>query len=127
MSFLPNKPTSLCTRLPDTLAELMTYKEADLIKALPVNRPREWLLAMHLPHLLSYRVAEAQNLVNYAISLTKAAVASEQVGLAEAAAQLWMDLRDCEEYFKAVSNDMDDQTKPYHVLLPQATAVSILI
>ena len=69
-SFLPNKPTALYTPPPLTHNELQRFTEKDLIAALPVHLPHDWLLATHLPHLLSYRVAEEQNLVTYAISLS---------------------------------------------------------
>ena len=106
----------------------MAYQEADLIKTLPVDRPREWLLTTHLPHLLSYRVAEDQNLVTYAISLAKAADQNKQPELAKAAAQLCMDLVECGKAFEGVSRELDDQENGgYNVLMPKATAVSILI
>jgi hypothetical protein len=127
MSFLPNKPTALYTPLPTTLAELTAYKEQDLLKALPLHKPRDWLLATHLPHLLTYRVAEEQNLMTYAVSLTKVASQAEEWEVAKAAAQLYEDLVGCGQTFERNSREMDDQTKPYDVLNPKDTAVSILI
>ena len=126
-SFLPNKPTALYAEPPHTLEELRQYKEEDLIAALPVKQPKKWLLATHLPHLLSYRVADNDNLVTYAISLAKTANNEGQFELAKAASKFWFDLISCGEVFARNSGEMDDQTRGYDVLNPKDTAVSILI
>ena len=68
-TFVINKPPSLYTPPPENLADLEKYKEKDLMSALPVNMPREWLLAAHIPHLLNMTVASDQNLINYAKSV----------------------------------------------------------
>jgi len=52
-SFVVNKPPPLCQPPPKTLAELQNFKEKDVIAALPVNRPVEWLLAVQIPTLLT--------------------------------------------------------------------------
>ncbi|KAB8345817.1 hypothetical protein FH972_022872 [Carpinus fangiana] len=70
-SFVVNKPPCLCQPPPKTLKDLTAYRQPDLMKAVPVNAPRVWLLASHLPYLLSYKVAGDQNLVTYARSLQK--------------------------------------------------------
>jgi len=126
-TFVINKPSALFAPLPKTLDELTKYTEEDLMAAYPVNHPREWLLASHLPHLLSYRVAEDQNLVNFALSTAKLATLNNQDAVAAAAAQLYADLMELRNVFKQNSLDMDDQTKPYDVMDPQVTAVSILL
>ena len=126
-SFVINKPPALCAPAPDTLETLRAYKESDLMKALPVNRPREWLLASHLPHLLSYKVAEDQNLLNYAVSLAKLSALKGDSAVASAATTLYTQLVECIGVFKQNSKDMDDNTVPYDVLDPVATAISILI
>ena len=72
-SFVVNKPPPLCQPPPKRLAELQNYKEKDAIAALPVNRPVEWLLAAHIPTLLSMKVEEELNLVNSAIAVFNAA------------------------------------------------------
>ena len=126
-TFLPNKPTALYTKPPSTLKELQNFAEKDLIAALPVHIPHDWLLATHLPHLLSYRVAEEQNLVTYAISLSKSANNMGKYDLAKAASQLWYDLVESGQVFDRNSGEMDDQTRSCDVLNPKDTAVSILI
>lgn len=126
-TFVINKPSALFAPLPKTIEQLAAYKEEDLVASFPVNRPREWLLASHIPYLLSYRVAEDQNLLNFALSASKLASLNSQGSLAAAAAQLYADLLDVVEVFKRNSLDMDDQTKPYTVMDPDKTAVSILL
>lgn len=59
----------MCAPLPTSLHQLEGFWEVDLMKSLPINKAKEWLLASHLVHLLNFRVAEDQNLVNYAVSL----------------------------------------------------------
>lgn len=51
--FVVNKPPPLCQPPPKTLAELQNFKEKDVIAALPVDRPVEWLLAVQIPTLLT--------------------------------------------------------------------------
>jgi hypothetical protein len=128
-AFVPNKPSALFTPLPKSLDELNEYEEDDLVDAYPVKQEqaREWLLASHLPHLLSYRVAEDQNLLNFALSTSKLATLNKQDQLAAAAAQLYADLMELAAVFKKNSKDMDDQRKSYDVMDPKVTAVSILL
>lgn len=126
-TFVINKPSALFASLPKSLEELKGYKEEDLLAAYPINHAREWLLASHVPHLLSYRVAEDQNLINFALSTSKLAALNGQTALAAAAAQLYADLMELVEVFKRNSREMDDQRKPYDVMDPEKTAVSILL
>lgn len=126
-SFVINRPASLFAPPPKTLAELLRYKEDDVLRALPVNRPREWLLSSHLPHLLSFRVAEDQNLINYAASLWNLYKKKDTPAITAAASKLYEDLKVLKELFKKTSDEMDDKTVAYDVLDPNATAVSILI
>lgn len=44
------------------------------MKALPIDRPREWLIASHIPWLLSYQVADNQNILTWAASLANATI-----------------------------------------------------
>lgn len=73
-AFVISKPPALYTDLPTTLSQLRHINERDLLKALPVDRPREWLIASHIPWLLSYQVADNQNILNWAASLTNATI-----------------------------------------------------
>jgi hypothetical protein len=124
LCFLPNKPPALCARPPTNLETLLAFKEKDLMKALPLGRPREWLLATHLPHLLSYQVAKDQNLPTYARSLER--LAKDPV-VSQAAKTLYDQLMELGTVFDANSDALDDQSLPYHVMNPEVTAVSILI
>lgn len=126
-SFVISKPPALCAPMPASLGDLLKYKESDLMKALPIDRPREWLMASHLPNLLSMRVAEDQNLMNYAASLANLAAQKGDTAVASAATKLYGQLVQLVEVFNQNSKDMDDQTTPYDVMNPDYTAVSILI
>lgn len=137
-SFVVNRPPAMCTPLPQNLNELQSYQEKQLIDALPINRPKEWLLASHLVHLLNYRVAEDQNLVNYGVSLYHLSDQSGEMALRDAAKKLVDDLTELGDtsnavgetvpgIFTRISMAMDDQECPYKVMDPIATAVSILI
>ncbi len=112
--------------------DLQTYKVPELIKALPVNNPVEWLLALHLPHLLSFAVAEDQKLVNYAISIARLAAQKAERGeageaeIVQAAGTLFQQLVELIKVFKRNSQQVDDQTVPYDVMSPEATAISTL-
>jgi len=126
-SFVISRPPALWAPPPATLRELLTYREQDLVAALPLKRPREFLMASHFPRLLSKAVAEDQNLINWALSVWKLAETNRENKLAEAAKVLWTDLGLLEETFKGHSGAMDDQTKPYEILNPGLTSVSIVI
>lgn len=132
-AFVINKPPALFSPPPTNLPALNAYKERDLLAALPLKNPQEWLLSSHLPHLLSYHVPADQNLVNYAISIAQLAAQKGAEGdekeakIATAAGRLFEQLVELIEVFRKNSEDMDDQTVPYDVMNPEATAVSILI
>ncbi|KAF2094797.1 Lipoxygenase [Rhizodiscina lignyota] len=137
-SFVINKPPSLSCPPPQSIDELKKYTEKDLMAALPINRPTEWLLASHIPYLLSYRVAENQNLVTYAISQYHLADENGEDGIKEASRKLVMDLRSLGDakdekgnrvkgIFSKISDEMDEGFVEYKVMEPIATAVSILI
>lgn len=138
-SFVVNKPPAICHALPNNIEELLAYEEKDLMNALPINRPQEWLLASHITHLLNSPVAAGQDLPNYAVSLyhltgpTKDG-GSNEVALQQAARGL---VEDLERFvgpqtgagiFDDIAKAVDDKVMPpYRVLYPDATAVSILI
>jgi hypothetical protein len=126
-TFVINRPAALYAPIPKKLDELNAYKEADLLQAYPINHPRDWLVASHVSHLLSFRVAQDQNLPNFALSAAKIASLNGQTKLAAAAAQLYADLADLKGIFQQHSKELDDQVKPYDVMNPDATAVSILL
>jgi len=67
-SFVANKPPALCSPIPTSLAKLQAFTEQDVIDALPVSRPKSWLLASHIPHLLSPHVVSHDSLLTLALS-----------------------------------------------------------
>ena len=68
-AFVIAKPPALYIPPPTTLDGLKALTEIEMVKALPISRQREWLLASQVPWLLSFRVADEYNLVTYAASL----------------------------------------------------------
>lgn len=126
-SFVINKPPALCTPPVASVAALQQIDEVAYMRSLPVDRPRQWLLASHLPHLLSFRVSEEQNLLTYAASKAKlSALNGDAVGR-DAATGLWNDLTVMIGVFQEHSDMIDEQTCKYEVLNPHAIANSILI
>jgi hypothetical protein len=79
------------------------------MKALPINRPNEWLLASPLVYLLSYRVAENQNLINYSLSLH---LAEDDPALQNAAKGFVDDLLDFEVVLQRISGKLDNKEIP---------------
>src|SRR5690606_34766064 len=57
-TFVAHKPPAIYSALPKSLEELQAYTEKKLLEALPVRDQcsRQWLLASHLPWLLSFAV-----------------------------------------------------------------------
>jgi hypothetical protein len=129
-AFVINKPPSLFKPPPRTRVELMAYKEADLVAALPMNRPTHWLLASHIPYLLSFKPGDKESLIIYAASkyhVYKSKKAEKDKKIADAAALFYQDLAESEQEFKKYGDDTDDQSIVYNVLSPSWNAVSILI
>ena len=129
-SFVPAKPPALYEPLPTSISELNTIKEPDLIRALPVGRQRDWLLAAHIPWLLSFKTAAESSLTNYATSLynlvrKKSGVQDQKT--MNIARDFYDDLRGMIIMFKQNSDKMTSGTVPYVVMDPDSTAVSILI
>ena len=131
--FVPAKPAALCTPPPHTLKDLQNIDEKKLLAALPINRPREWLLSSHLPYLLSFRVADKNSLAGYVTSLYHIYKDKRETEdrhapkIAEAAARFYARLHDFDGEVARISADMDDTNLAYDVLDPDSTAVSILI
>lgn len=134
MAFVIAKPPALCYAPPTKLSELLAYEEKDLVASLPINRQREWLLAAQLPWLLSFRVAEDNNILNYAISvwrLYKYKTNGDEQKIKAIANKLYQDLRTLITIFADQSSQQIGQegkaSIPYVVLNPTTTAVSVLI
>ena len=124
-TFVPNKPSALQSPLPKTLEELQKITEADVIAALPVDKPHEWLLQAQVPYLLSVQVAEDSTILQYA-----AEVGGRHFGnpvIRKAGEQLKSDLDEFIGVVLRLSEELDDQKTPYLVLDPRVTASSILI
>lgn len=127
-SYVPNKPPAICSPLPKTLQALQAIGESDLMKALPIGRANEWLLASHLVHLLSYQVADDQNIYNYGVSLFKLTEHDDtQTAIHDAARQFVIDLLEFDGVTEQMHKELDNQEIPYDVLQPKLNAVSILI
>ncbi|KAG6355916.1 hypothetical protein INS49_015300 [Diaporthe citri] len=140
-SFVVNRAPAVCAPLPTSLQQLKGFKEKDLMNSLPINRPQEWLLASHLVHLLNFRVAEDQNILNYAVSLyhlSAPGTGSGEThiqGAAKALVDDLIELGDTKDnvgnvipgVFSKISEALDNKELPYDVLQPVDTAVSILI
>ncbi len=129
-AFVPAKPPALYKPLPGTLSELKTITEPDLIRALPVGHQRDWLLAAHVPWLLSFKTAKDNSLLHYAESLynlvrKKSGADNERTMVI--ATEFYQNLREMIILFKKNSDKMTPGTVPYVVMDPAATAVSILI
>ena len=129
-SFVIAKPPALYSPPPTSLTALQSLREPDLVKALPISRQREWLLASQIPRLLSFRVANEYNLISYAASIwnlyrKKKGTNEEKVKvIAEA---FYGELRRLIGVFEQHSKQQDKGAVPYVVLDPNTTAVSILI
>lgn len=139
-AFVINKPAALYTPLPKSLAELNKYTEHHLVAALPIGRTREWLLSAHIPWLLSFKVAEENNIVNFAASVynvyRKRTQVANDVAICKAAEKLYEDLRNLTKKFDEHYGEMEQgdngikggtEKIPYHVMSPWSTAMSILI
>ena len=133
-SFVINKPPCLYQPPPTSHEQLMAYTEADLVKALPMNHPHEWLLASHIPYLLSFKPGDKESLIIFAASkyhVYKGKTRAENPDapeIKEIAAKFYRALKDSEREFKKYGEDTFDSTViNYDVLSPSWNAVSILI
>ena len=132
-AFVINRPPCLFQPLPMTLDDLWKVDEPFLIKSLPIGHQRYWLLAAHIPWLLSFRPAEDNNLINYAASLwnlyKKKSDKEKGPQITEIARAFYEDLRGLIHTFEQQSKEMGEKQQmiPYRVLDPRETAVSVLI
>ena len=129
-AFVPAKPPALYKPLPTSISELNSITEPDLIRSFPVGHQRDWLLAAHIPWLLSFKTAAESSLTNYAMSLynlvrKKSGVQDQKT--MNIARDFYADLRVMIIIFKQNSDKMTSGTVPYVVMDPNSTAVSILI
>lgn len=129
-AFVIAKPPALYTPPPTDIQSLQAFTETDLIKALPIGRQRDWLLAAQVPWLLSFRVADEYNLITYAVSIWsvyKKKTGVNEVLVAKYASEFYSELKRLIGEFARHSGEMDEGSIPYVVMDPGCTAVSILI
>lgn len=124
-TFVPNKPSALYTRLPQSLEELQDFEEEDMLLALPVHEPRDWLIMAQVPYLLSFEVPDDSNILHYATTISASSSTPEIIR--DAAMVLKDDLEEFVGTVAMYSEELDDQQTPYFVLDPSKTAISILI
>jgi hypothetical protein len=130
-AFVVNKPPCLYTKPPASIAELRAYTEDDLVRALPINHTQEWLLASHIPYLLSFKPGDKESLIIYAASkyhVYKFKHSETELKVKDAAARFYKSLASSEIEFKKYAEDADESDViMYDVLSPSWNAVSILI
>ncbi|KAK6346078.1 hypothetical protein TWF730_010411 [Orbilia blumenaviensis] len=133
--FVPNKPSCLASPLPKSISELESFKESDILKALPLDKGNVWLMSAYIPHLLSMLVIEDQNIITYAkTELRYRQGICDQAGI-NAAQSFLDDLETFKVEFQRNSESMNVETAPpglpgssqYTVMDPRKMAVSILI
>ncbi|KAL8382988.1 hypothetical protein RB595_006657 [Gaeumannomyces hyphopodioides] len=130
-AFVVNKPPALFRPPPRARAELAGYGEDELVAALPMNQTHDWLMASHIPYLLSAKPGDKESLIIYAASkyhVYKLKTDGKGRDIARAAAKFYTSLAESEQEFRGYGQDTDDNdTIVYDVLSPSWNAVSILI
>ncbi|PKY05176.1 putative lipoxygenase [Aspergillus campestris IBT 28561] len=127
--FVINKPSCLFEKPPNSLEDLLQYTETDLVKALPMNRPHEWLLSSHVPYLLSFPPQEEQTLMACVHSAWTCATSHPpNPKLAAVLNDFYQALYYSDDEFEKYSKEKDDyEDIDYSVLKTDKNAVSILI
>ncbi|KAM0254577.1 hypothetical protein ACHAQJ_006612 [Trichoderma viride] len=129
-AFVPAKPPAVCQALPESLEKLKTYTEPEIVNALPIGRERQWLLAVQVPWLLSFKVADERSLLKFADSQSRnyrGGFSKKARAIRTISGQLRDDLNQLGVQFVLTSQGMDKGSIPYMVMDPNVTAVSILI
>ena len=130
-SFVVNKPACLYTPLPTSSTQLLSYTESDLVAALPMNHPQEWLLASYIPYLLSFKPGDKEILIMYAASkyrVYKYKEGADEQATAAAAARFYIQLKDSDREFRQYALEVDDSASiVYDVLSPAWNVVSIVM
>ncbi|KAI1110098.1 hypothetical protein F5Y14DRAFT_466120 [Nemania sp. NC0429] len=91
---------------------------------------RQWLLASHIPWLLSFKVASDRSLLSFALSqyaMYKSKTGEKDIKIRDAPNNFYVALTGLQEVFYDVAGGMDEGSVLYMVLDPGNTAVSILI
>ncbi|KAK5988890.1 putative linoleate 9S-lipoxygenase 4-like protein [Cladobotryum mycophilum] len=126
-AFVPAKPPALSSPLPNSVEILNGYYEDDLIQALPVNHERQWILAVQVPWLLSFKVASDRSLLTFASSQATNFGGKNSKQVRAISNELFENLKKLGEKFIKHSHEMTEGSIPYQVMDPATTAVSILI
>ncbi|KAK6507978.1 hypothetical protein TWF481_006398 [Arthrobotrys musiformis] len=143
-TFVPNKPPSFFRPLPKTPAELKKVNEEFVISSLPFVPPtlsifhplkntvgigNVWLLAAHLPHLLSEEVHAPLSMTAYADTAVRVEKLSGSKVSIKAAEDFRNDISALKTFFDETSKGMTTQVTKhgYDVMNPDKMAVSILI
>ncbi|KAJ5827690.1 hypothetical protein N7447_004453 [Penicillium robsamsonii] len=132
--FVINKPSCLFTAPPTSLESLLSYTEQDLVKALPMNHPHEWLLSSHVPYLLSFKPNEkTETLMGcihtaWSIYSNKCRPSDVDKKTKDALHRFYQALQASDDEFERYAKEKDDiEDIPYNVLETRYNAVSILI
>lgn len=126
--FVINKPPCLFAKPPDTLEDLLKYKESNLVEALPMNQPQEWLLSSHVPYLLSFKPKENETLMGCIHTMWKISRGKDNPKETKALHEFYDALYNSRQEFERYAGAKNDsKVIPYKVLEPEFNAVSILI
>jgi hypothetical protein len=128
--FIPSKPPALWHEPPTTIVELTKFTEQDVLKSLPINHQKEWLLATQIPWLLSFKTVNEHSLLKYSeqlYNLVRKSNGAIDLKTKAIAKEFWEDLRGLVKIFSENSMAMTRGTILYIVMDPASTAVSILI
>lgn len=101
-----------------------------LCQVVPTNRQPECLLAVQLPWLLGFRIAEDENLISYAGSLLRLYLhknGDNGPRIKAIAQKFYGKLRELIRVFELNSSQLTEGTISYKVMNPISTATSILI
>jgi hypothetical protein len=124
-TFVPNKPSALYNQLPQSLVRLQSFTEDDVLCALPIHQPQDWLIMAQVPHMLSPKVSDDSTLLRYATTTSRSHSIHKLIR--DAAGVLKADLEAFVDTVSQYSRELDDQQTPCLVLDPSKTALSILI
>ncbi|KAK6529069.1 hypothetical protein TWF694_004287 [Orbilia ellipsospora] len=136
-TFVPNKPPSFFKPIPKSQSELAKVNEQFIVSSLPFTAPtlgrpgtgNVWLLAAHLPHLLSDEVHAPLDMESYADQAIQIEQMSGSRASVIAAREFKKSIQTLKTSFEKHSSEMSVKPTPtgYDVMDPKKMAVSILI
>lgn len=96
-----------------------------------MNHTKEWLLASHIPYLLSFKPGDKESLIAYAVSKYRVYMGKhgeDDVKVKDAAEKFYQSLVASKQEFEDIADQVwDKDLVRYQVLTPEWNAVSILI